>query len=257
MPDNTRNTAQSNGKRLVLALPYGGGGRHAYRSWTPYLGPKWDVITPCLPGREVNYRQTPLTSIQDLCRWLANDLRDHAEDIVAVFGHSMGALLAFELVRSLRRSTGWQPPCLIVSGHGAPHTTGDTGQPLHTLPSPLLLNRLRSLSGLAQPFDHNLSELWELIEPTMRADLQAAETYRFQPAEPLDCPLLALGGTSDPGVTESRLAAWQEHTNGPFAIRRFPGNHFYFEANPQEFVAELRLQLTAVTRPGAAGVDAP
>lgn len=224
----------------VLALPYAGGGGQAYRSLFPYLGAEFRLRTLVLPGRDARYHMEPLSEITEMVRWLADDLGDDLSDVEAVFGHSMGAILAFELVRYLRRSAGWEPPRLVVSGRGAPHTDPRPDVLWHILPTPDLVARLRELGGST-----GQDELWELVEPAVRADLHASETYRFEPGDPLRCPVLALGGVRDHGVPKWRLSAWRAHTSGPFASRLLQGDHFPFQSGPAAFARVVRTWLAS------------
>lgn len=138
----------------------------------------------------------------------------------------MGALVAFELARTLRRN-GAGPPLLhlFVSAYRAPHLP-DPDPPLHPLPGPAFWDELRRLNGTPPEVLDN-AELRRLVEPTLRADFAVHETYVHAPGEPLACPISAFGGLDDQEVDRGQLEAWRRHTHGPFRMRMLPGDHFF------------------------------
>src|SRR5262249_19831262 len=163
----------------------------------------------------------------------------------AFFGHSMGALVSFELAQSLRRSHGLQPVCMFVSGRPAPHLP-DREPAAHALPEPEFVERLRKMGGTPEEvLEH--AELRELILPILRADFAVCETYTYDPADPLDCPISAFGGLEDPDVSRDDLDAWREHTRCSFQRRMFPGNHFFIHAAQQLVLHRVARDLADVT----------
>jgi medium-chain acyl-[acyl-carrier-protein] hydrolase len=162
---------------------------------------------------------------------LADALRDYLDLPFAFFGHSMGALIAFELARTLRRQEGITPVRLFVSGHSAPHLP--IREPiLHRLPLPEFIEQLRQMNGTSEDVLRDAG-LLQLLMPMLRADLELCETYVYTDDMPLDCPISAFGGSQDPGVTYDDLAAWKSHTSSTFTLRMVPGHHFFLEQNLQ------------------------
>src|SRR5262249_55388812 len=143
----------------------------------------------------------------------------------AFFGHSMGAMISFELARYLRRKHRLSPHHLFVSGRRAPQIPM-TEAPSYNLPESGFYEKLRLLNGtptevLEQP------ELMELVLPMLRADFSVVETYAYTTDAPLDCPVTAFGGLQDHRVERGMLEAWREQTTSTFTLRMLPGDHFF------------------------------
>jgi medium-chain acyl-[acyl-carrier-protein] hydrolase len=169
-------------------------------------------------------REAPFTRLEPLVAELAERL-PFAELPFAFFGHSMGALVAFELARELVRRGGPVPLHLFASGRRAPRVP-EREEPIHDLPEPRFTARLRELNGtpeevLAHP------ELMDLLVPLLRADFTLHETYVYAPGEPLAIGVTALGGMADPEVSRADLEPWRDETRGLFRLRMFPGDHFF------------------------------
>ncbi len=212
----------------LIALPFAGGAASAYRTWQDEL-PAWVEVCPVqLPGRETRFREPPFTRLAPLVGSLAEALTAYPDRPFALFGHSFGALIAFELARELRRQGLPRPQRLIVSGRGAPHLP-PRHAPFHLLPDRQLLDELRRLNGTpAAVLDHD--ELVRLILPTLRADFTAHETYSHTDEPPLDVPILALGGVQDRLAPFADLDAWRQHTAAGFELRMLPGDHFFIQS---------------------------
>jgi medium-chain acyl-[acyl-carrier-protein] hydrolase len=194
-----------------------------------------------LPGREIRIGEPPVSDMLTLAADAALGLRPFLSTPFALFGHSMGALMAFELARTLRRQGAPVPVSLAVSAHPGPQVAG-VDQPLHTLPLPDFLQALGRLNETsAQVLRH--AELLELVLPMLRADFRAVETYRYAPDAPLNCAIFTYGGSSDPEVSRGELEAWREQTTGAFSLQMFPGDHFYLHASRSDLWAHLARDL--------------
>jgi medium-chain acyl-[acyl-carrier-protein] hydrolase len=162
----------------------------------------------------------------------------------AFFGHSMGAVVAFELAQHLRRKNQPAPKALYVSGARAPRfRLGWIAPPEPN--EPQFIEELRRLEGVPREALEN-EELLRLILPGLRADTALYRNYVYMEQPPLDCPIRAYGGASDPNVTREHLEAWAGQTTGSFAVRVFPGGHFFLQAGQQEFLGALAADLGAV-----------
>lgn len=229
----------------LYCFPYAGGGAGIYRQWPGELPDFVEVWTILLPGRERRVSERPIASIPALADAVAGGLIDHLEPPFAFFGHSMGALVAFELTRRLRDAAGSLPYCLVVSGFGAPYLPGH--RRIAHLPAAEFVAELLKLGGTPAGVLEN-AELVELLLPALRADHQAVEEYCFSHDEPLPCTLYAYGGTHDREVTWDDLDGWRTCTTGEFAVRLFRGDHFYLHAQRSELTAQLGRDLVATLR---------
>lgn len=210
----------------LFCFPYAGGSASLYRSWTTGLSPTIEVCPVQLPGREDRWHEPPLNDLSALVTALTEGLSPFLEPPFAFFGHSMGAFIAFELARQLRREDRPAPALLIASGARAPQIP-DPDPQAHRLPADELLTEMQRLEGIPQEL-RNHPELVALLLPTLRADLALCENYSYVAEPPLACPLAVYGGHQDSKVPPEHLSGWQHQTSSAFRLRMFPGNHFFF-----------------------------
>lgn len=229
----------------IFAFPFAGGGTAAYRPWSAALPADIAVCPVRLPGREARLAEPPLEDLVAIARAAGDALRPHLGVPFALFGHSMGALIAFELARHLQATGGPAPRILYASCSPAP----DVGEPdrVSGLSDPAFIEHLRALGG-TPPEVLASAELLELLLPAMRADFTASERYAFVPGPLLDCRLIAVGGAADPQVPRHELDAWRAHTRGPFELRVMPGGHFDLLDRPAALLAQLAADLRADAR---------
>jgi medium-chain acyl-[acyl-carrier-protein] hydrolase len=178
-----------------------------------------------------------------------NALQHEFEGPFAFFGHSMGALIAFELARELRRRSAPQPKHLFASGHRAPHVQ-------ESLPSVCALDDRafvrevdRRYGAIPEEVRQN-QELMELLLPGLRSDISICETYRYRHDAPLECPIDVFGGIDD-HLGNAELDAWREHTNGKFELTMLPGDHFFLKTAHLELMQVLNSKLTGLTAESA------
>ncbi len=212
----------------LICFPHSGAGASTFTAWAAALPPQIEVGAVQLPGREARLSEPAFTQMAPLVAALHAALRPQlAGRPFAFFGHSMGALVSYELARRLQ-AEGTPPVHMFVSGHPAPQLP-DREAPIHNLPEPEFTARLRQLNGTPpEVLEH--PELRDLLLPILRADFTVCDTYTFAPGEPLPCSLSAFGGLQDPHARRDELEAWREHTRGTFAARLFPGDHFYINS---------------------------
>jgi medium-chain acyl-[acyl-carrier-protein] hydrolase len=196
-----------------------------------------EVCAVQLPGRDTRYREPAYDRLPPLVSALADALRPYCDRPFALFGHSMGALVAFELARELRRRDEQAPERLAVSGRCAPHLPPRHG-PLHTLPEGEFRAELRRMGGTPAAVLDN-DEFMGVFLPTLRADFTAHGTYVYTEEPPLDCPILALGGLRDHLAPVTDLDAWRQHTRSAFELRSLPGDHFFVQSQRLLVLQEL------------------
>jgi medium-chain acyl-[acyl-carrier-protein] hydrolase len=225
----------------LFAFPYAGGSTAIYRNWQKALPDDVDLCPVQLPGRGSRMREESFRRIPALVEALAEALRPHMDRPFAFFGHSMGAVIGFELARRLRENYSLEPAHLFVSGRRAPQVPGDR---LHTyaLPEEEFIAELRRLNGT--PGDVLLhAELMQVMLPLLRADFELIQTYEYVPGPPLGCPVSAFGGLHDYDVERGMLEAWREQTEGPFSLHMLPGDHFFLHAAGQQLLRLLAQKL--------------
>ncbi|HVB37031.1 MAG TPA: alpha/beta fold hydrolase, partial [Vicinamibacterales bacterium] len=211
----------------LICLAGAGSGAAGYVPWARALAAQpVEVCAVRLPGRESRLHESPVARIDDLITQLAPALRPQLDRPYCLFGHSMGALIAFELARAIRDRDWPRPAHLFVSAARAPHVPSDE-TPLHDLPDAEFVEAVSTRYGGIPAAVREHRELMDLVLPALRADLTLVECYDYRAAAPLDCPITAFGGRQDPGVTEAALDAWREQTAGPFVRHMFSGDHFY------------------------------
>ena len=213
-------------KLRLVCIPFAGGGASVFRLWADALPTSVELLAVQLPGREERLAEPLISSRTVLARALTDELAPLLTEPFVLFGHSMGARLAFEVARELRARNARGPEHLIVSGRGAPHLASTRTVPRSELPHDEFLDVVRRMNGTPKEvFDE--PELLELVLPILRADFSINDREPHLEQPPFACPITALRGVDDDQVSEDRLAAWRTHTNGPFAQYTFPGDHFY------------------------------
>lgn len=212
----------------LFCFPYAGGAASIYRTWSTDVPAEIEIYPIQLPGRENRLRETPFTDLGSLVTTLAQALRPYLIPPFAFFGHSMGALISFELARYLRGAHADMPSYMFMSGHPAPQIP-NTDPPTHQLPDEEFMDELRRFNGTPEELLRN-TEMMRLLLPILRADFAVYETYVYRPEEPFDCPISAFGGLGDVDVSREDSAAWREQTRGNFTLRMFPGNHFFLHS---------------------------
>lgn len=222
----------------LFCFPYAGGSESVFRDWQRHLPGFIEVCAVRLPGRGVRIKEPAFTVLDDLVQAAALGLVKHINRPFAVFGHSMGAIIAFELARQLRREYGLEPVHLFVSGRCSPQTVrqdhaGD-------LPDSEFIDLLKMINGttteaLGDP------ELMQLMLPVLRADFALGRSHTHRLEAPLASPITVFGGLEDPTITRACLEGWREHTRSEFRIRMLPGSHFFLNT-------EQPLLLMAIAR---------
>ena len=212
----------------LFCLPYAGGSSAIFYRWSEYVSPAVEVCSVQLPGREGRLTMPPYTSMWPLVQAIGNTILPFLDKPYALFGHSLGALIAFELARSLHDLGVPRPLSLLVSAADAPHVPRAADR-LHALPDDELIGQLSLLQGTPQEILQH-PEVMQLLLPTIRADLQVFETYTYRAGPPLPCPIAVFGGFEDERVVQSRLESWRHHTRTVFSLTMLPGDHFFIHS---------------------------
>jgi len=209
-----------------------------FASWSRTLPEYIEVCPVQLPGHGERLRDRAPRTLEEA---LGEVLPRIEPDLPSVlFGHSLGAILAFEAAGRLR-DAGRPPARLLVSGHRAPHLPMRERK-IHHLPEREFVARLRELDGTPQTVLDNPGFL-RMMLPVLRADFTVSETYVHRPGPPLDCPVTAFGGADDPDVGTTELESWSRHTSARFRAEILPGGHFYFSSSPDALLRLLVAEL--------------
>jgi medium-chain acyl-[acyl-carrier-protein] hydrolase len=209
----------------LFCFPHAGTGASIFRTWSDGLPTDVEVCPVQFPGRGTRLAETPFTRLAPLVQAIAQALVPLLDKPFAFFGHSLGALVGFELARQLRRQSGVQPVRLFISADRAPQIP-HRDRPLHALTEGELLHELRRLNGIPGKVLEE-AELMQIMLPVLRADLTVYETYVCSTEPPLNCPISAFGGLQDHRVSRGDLEAWRDQTSGAFSLRMLRGDHFY------------------------------
>lgn len=232
---------QPQARLRLFCFHYAGGSASLYRTWPALLAasqPAIDVCAVQLPGRENRLREAPFTQMAALIRTLLPVLRPELDRPFVLFGHSMGALIVYELAQALRHTGGPLPAHLFVSGRRAP-SLPDPLLPIHGLPTDDMLRAIGQRYGNLPELVMQDAELKAIYAPLLQADFTLVETYQPSTLTPLPCPVTALGGDADPFATEAELQAWRPLTQRPFDLHLLPGGHFYLQEQTDALLAYL------------------
>lgn len=226
----------------LFCFPYAGVGPSAYRGWADELNTDIETCLIHLPGRESRLREKPLTSVKEIAYRAAVELEPSLDRPYALFGHSLGAVIAFETLRCLRARGSRMPEVLFVSASRAPHLSWPH-PPVGGLPDKELLHEIhRRYQSVPTQVMHS-AELQELLVPSLRADLGALESYLYETFPPFDVPIRVFGGTADSMVPRDALERWRDHTSASFHLRMFEGNHLFLHTAKQQLIQTVSMEL--------------
>jgi len=222
----------------LFCFPYAGGSAQVFRCWQRHFSPEVNLWLVHLPGRGRRIDEPPVKDLQELVHGLADAIIPLLSENFAFWGHSMGALISFELVRELRRRCRSLPGALFLSGRSAPQLR--ISDP-HTfdLSEEELIAELKRMKGTPRELLED-PEVIKLFLPTIRGDFQIVETYAYQDEDPFACPIYAYGGLQDARVPAESVCAWQKQTLGKFTARMFPGDHFFIHSSTARVISVLR-----------------
>ena len=226
----------------LFCFPYAGGSTSTYRLWQRLL-PEWIDVAPVqLPGRGERLSEPPFHRLSETVEALGRELMPYVHKPFAFFGHSMGALIVFELTRWLRRNHRTMPSHLFISGRRAPQVPEAT-TPTWDLPEQQFIDCVAQMNGTPREvLDH--PELMQLLIPLLRADLAACETYQYLAEPPMECALTVFGGVGDVEARREDLTPWREHTSATYKLHMLPGDHFFVQTAHVESTRIIAEELT-------------
>lgn len=221
----------------LFFFPYAGAGAYAYRPWANLLDEHTDLIAIRLPGRESRCGQPFFTSMNQIVSELVCAV-DPLLNLPAVFfGHSMGALIAFELARKLQKMEKQNIKLLVVSACFAPQNIS-LRDSLSLLDDESFLSRISLYGGIPAEI-LNDDELMKMIFPRLRADMSILDSYQYIETEKLNCPILSLYAEDDACVPTDFINQWKSQTNVEFMSKKFSGGHFYINENKDRILRTM------------------
>jgi medium-chain acyl-[acyl-carrier-protein] hydrolase len=220
-----RRRASPAARLRLFCFAHAGGSAAVYRPWVFGAADWLDVIPLEYSGRGTRLGEPLVCELRGIAQLAAAALQQHARAPFALFGHSMGGLVAFEVARMLEHDYGCYPRHVLVAAAGSPRTQ-PVSEPLHTRSDEALLQHLRLLGGLSDDVAND-ADLMRRALPIVRADLHALETYVSHDPQPIAASISAPAGSADASFKPSRLAAWSAFTRGAFCTSVFPGGHFF------------------------------
>lgn len=224
----------------LFCLPHAGGSASYYFPVSRALTPAADVVAVQYPGRQDRRNEPCVDDVRRLADLVTAEMLPWCDRPIALFGHSLGATLGFEVALRLE-AAGTTPLVLFASGRRAPSRPREN-ENVHLSPDAQLLTTIRRMSG-TDPAVLADDELLRSVLPAIRADYKAAETYRYQGSTPLTCPIEVLNGTEDPEVTEEEATAWTTHTTAPCTFHTYKGGHFYLNDHAPAVINLIRERL--------------
>jgi surfactin synthase thioesterase subunit len=224
---------ESEGTPRLICFPHAGGSASFYYPVSEALTDRVDVVAVQYPGRQDRRFDPCIATIAEMAEAVYHAVKPSMDRPTAFFGHSMGAILAFEVSRRLSERDGMAPTVLFASGRRAPSTIRD--ERVHQRDDAGVIREMQSLSGtdarlLADP------EVLQMIMPALRADYKAIETYRCDEGAVIDAPIVVLTGDDDPKTTVDEARAWQAHTTGTCDVKVFQGGHFFLTRRAGEVI---------------------
>ena len=225
-------------KLQLFCFPYAGGGASAFKAWSETFSDQVELCLIQMPGREERLSEQLIKDMPQLVDTLAQEITVFSKKPFAFFGHSMGAIVAYETARRLNSMRASQPIHLFLSARAAPHLQKNTDL-LRFLDDQTFVDKLQETYGAVPEAIRKSPELKKIFLPILRADVELLEKYEEVSSETLDYPITALGGISDPAISRANLEGWQARTSAKLTRHEFPGNHFFIDEEREAVIAAI------------------
>lgn len=227
-------------KMRLFCFPYGGSGPSVFRDWADHFSDDIEVIGVLYPGRESRTTEPLTPDIKQMAEAMLPTILQYLDKPFAFFGHSMGALISFELTRLLSAECSSLPEHLFVSAADAPHVV--KSDPIHHLPEEEFLQALIGLNGMPREVLEN-TEFLEYVLPIIRSDFSACANYRYSEGPLVSCPVTAYGGSNDPRVDPQYVEQWCQYAGARFQVKMFAGDHFFMTSHQREMISAIHQEL--------------
>lgn len=233
-----QNSSQPLAKFNLFCFHHAGGAASHFSDWQRHLPATIQVNAIQLPGRDHRYGESFYNSVSQIVDKLLTFEDVFREKPFVLFGHSLGAIIAFELTKTMQKK-GLSPMALIVSGRSAP-ALAHLQEPIHHLPDELFIKQLILRYGGLRSDVLQSAELMSLLLPRIRADVAMAESWKYEKTLKINCPLFVFGGDNDVSVSEDDLSGWQLESENKIRIFRFSGDHFFIETDKIAVMSKIR-----------------
>lgn len=237
--------SEGQNRTQVFCLPHAGGGSAIYHRWEKLLPGHLAVVPIKLPGRESRFNETPHDNVDSLIAAMAPAIADAIQEPFALYGHSMGGLIAYEFAQHLLERYNRSPRALFVSASRSPDRFKQD-RALHRLPDEEMIQSLIRDFGRGGETSAAELEMMRTMAVTIRADLKLLETYEHAEREPLPCPIIGIAATEDHGVTASDVNGWRAFTSDRFTMRTMPGQHFFLREQEKAITSLIASRLPPV-----------
>lgn len=224
-------------KIRLFCFPHGGGGPQAYLDWAKKLSKEIEVMAICLPGRSMRFKEDLFTNMDDIISNISKDFVSYTDKPFAFFGHSIGAVLSFEVAKKLEKNGLPGPIHLIASALPSPEFIS-LKSTMYLFSDDKLISMVKEWGLLPDKIMEN-PELIKMILPPLRADFQALETYKFTDKTKITSSITAFGGKDDKQVPENQLKTWEQYTSHSFSLKMFDGGHFYTESHQKDVLENI------------------
>jgi medium-chain acyl-[acyl-carrier-protein] hydrolase len=222
----------------MFCFPFAGGGASIYRGWGKLFGSTVEVCPIQLPGRENRFSEPAFKEVQTLAQALASQLQLYSDKPFVMYGHSMGALVAFELTRVLQANGMAMPEALILGAHRAAHLPR-TRETLYNLDDKTFIERLQRFGGFPEEVLAS-ADLLQFLMPTLKADFTLCDTYVYTEQEPLNCPIHIFSGAADPEAPPAVMEDWRQHSSVDAHMHVFQAGHFFIRSDLDSVVDTLK-----------------
>lgn len=231
-------------KIKLFCISYAGGSSTIYNKWRPIMIENIEVIPVELAGRGVRHDEKFYNNIKESILDIYSIIKEESNFVnIALFGHSMGAMLAYLVAKKIKNEMNIQPKVLFLSGN-SPLWKNNTY--ISDLPDDVFLNKIIEFGGITQEMI-KIKELIDMALPVLRADFKMLDEFKKDnveyPKEVFSVPIIAFTGKYDKGVTSDDMNEWRKYTKGKFELYQFEGNHFFINDHYQEIVDIINTEL--------------
>ena len=217
----------------LICFPFAGGNRYSYSSFKDYVPKGFEFHTYELPGRGVRFREPLLLDMKDVVEDAMTWMSQFIHQPYAIYGHSLGALLGYLMMKEIQRSNVNPPLHLFFTGSEGP-SVQNRREMNYKLPKDEFFEKLRELGG-CPPDILKDATIMEFFEPIIRADFQVVEEYIYEPSMPFDIPITCFYGTEE-DMTHEDVLSWSKESTMEVEVRRLPGDHFFINQFIEEIV---------------------